>query len=198
MNGRRGSGFAPDAKLCQDSERVETLLLSERRQSLKITISTVLALALTASLAGVQAAPKDPASAGKHQLDLLKKLEGEWTGKDSAVIYKVTAGGSAVMETLSPGTPHEMVSMYHLDGSDLVMTHYCAEGNQPHLKAAPSKDDKSLSFSCAGGSNMKEGDRHIHSAQFTLTDEDHIQAVWKSLMDGKPGEQMVFDLTRKK
>ena len=161
-------------------------------------ILTATVLVFASSLVLVQAAPKDPASPGSHQLDLLKKLEGEWAGKDTAVTYKVTGGGSTVMETLFPGTPHEMVSMYHLDGPDLVMTHYCAEGNQPHLKAAPAKDEKSISFTCTGGTNMKETDHHIHSAQFTFTDEDHMQAVWKSHMDGKPGEQMVFDLTRKK
>src|SRR6187551_3709607 len=48
----------------------------------------------------------------------LKQLDGTWTGAvgkpdgDAAkVIYKVTAGGSVVMETLFPGTDHEMISM---------------------------------------------------------------------------------------
>lgn len=28
-----------------------------------------------------------------------------------------------------------MTSVYHLDGADLRMTHYCAAGNQPRLRA---------------------------------------------------------------
>ena len=52
-------------------------------------------------------------------------------------VIKVTAGGSAVHETLFPGSAHEMVSVYHLDGADLVMTHFCALGNQPRMKADP-------------------------------------------------------------
>ena len=71
--------------------------------------------------------------------DLIKKLEGEWKvtggdehhGKEGKVTYKVTAAGSTLMETQFPGTGHEMVTMYHLDGDELKATHYCAAGNQP-------------------------------------------------------------------
>src|SRR5690242_6096011 len=80
--------------------------------------------------AGVQA---------KAAFGRLKSLAGEWKcearegghvpGKAATILYRVTANGSTVMETLFPGTDHEMVSMYHLDGDDLKMTHYCAIGN---------------------------------------------------------------------
>jgi len=33
-------------------------------------------------------------------------------------------------------TDHEMTNVYHMDGPTLVMTHYCAAGNQPRLRAA--------------------------------------------------------------
>mgnify|MGYP003352508404 CR=1 FL=1 len=35
----------------------------------------------------------------------------------------VTAAGSAVVETIAPGTPHEMVTVYHLDGDKLADTY---------------------------------------------------------------------------
>ena len=61
-------------------------------------------------------------------LDTMKKLVGEWVmvGKDGkptdqvASSMRVTANGSAVVETLFPGTPHEMLSVYFMDGDDLV------------------------------------------------------------------------------
>ncbi len=34
-----------------------------------------------------------------------------------------------------PGMEHEMTNMYTLDGNTLVMTHYCAGGNQPRMRA---------------------------------------------------------------
>ena len=68
------------------------------------------------ALAGDEA-PEGGASAAFARL---KALEGEWTGtgghrgeaKDpTTVLYKVTGAGSAVVETLFPGTPHEMVTV---------------------------------------------------------------------------------------
>src|SRR5215207_3355349 len=75
----------------------------------------------------------------KHAgLEALKKLVGEWVSLDAkgqpstqvVSVFKVTAAGSAVHETIFPGTPYEMISIYHLDGKDLVLTHYCAAKNQ--------------------------------------------------------------------
>src|SRR5262249_20363265 len=75
-------------------------------------------------------------------LERMKTLAGTWlaTGKDGkptdqvVSVVRVTAAGSAVHETLFPGQPHEMISIYYRDGADLMMTHYCALGNQPHMK----------------------------------------------------------------
>ena len=77
----------------------------------------------------------------------LKGLAGTWEGepegegaeaeaetKEAGVVkheIQVSAAGTVVMETMAPGTDHEMINMYHLDGEDLVLTHYCAGGNQP-------------------------------------------------------------------
>jgi len=53
--------------------------------------------------------------------DSLKKLAGDWEGDASGdkanVVYRVTSNANTVMETLFPGTPHEMISMYHLEQS---------------------------------------------------------------------------------
>ena len=86
-----------------------------------------------------------PAPPKHAQFDKIKSLAGTWVVADKdgkptdevASIIKVTAGGSAVEETFFPGQPMEMVSVYTVDGSDLVMTHYCVLGNQPKLKANP-------------------------------------------------------------
>src|SRR5258708_3038180 len=82
-----------------------------------------------------------PKNAG---LEKMKTLVGTWVMADKdgkptdevVSVIKVTAGGSAIHETLFPGQPHEMVSIYTADGSDLVMTHYCMLGNQPRMKAS--------------------------------------------------------------
>lgn len=86
------------------------------------------------------------AKAAKHAgLERLKTLAGTWVEADAdgkptdkvVSVFKVTAAGSAVEETIFPGQPQEMVSIYHRDGADLLLTHYCALGNQPRMKADP-------------------------------------------------------------
>ena len=98
------------------------------------------------------------------RFEKMKKLEGEWImldkeGKKTEGVtlrYRVTAAGSTVMETIFVDQPHEMVTMYHMDGEKLRMTHYCAHGNQPTLVAADKVDEKkSLSFTCDKVSNVK-------------------------------------------
>lgn len=152
------------------------------------------------------AAPKSEAAAPSSPLDRIKGLAGTWTGTgghgeqkmEMSVTYRVTGGGSAVVETLFPGTEHEMVTVYHMNGDRLELTHYCAAGNQPHMVAEPAKEPNVLSFRCAGGTNMKESDMHMHAATLTFVDADRMKGVWSSVQDGKPAGDAVFDLARKK
>src|SRR5205807_2299951 len=83
----------------------------------------------------------------------LKKLAGDWThkedksGKEMVMLrYKVISGGSAVEEEMMPGSPEGMTSIYHLDNGNLVMTHYCSIGNQPHFKATQASTASKMEF----------------------------------------------------
>ena len=107
----------------------------------------------------------------------LKKLQGDWRGPammkgmpPSHSVFRVTAGGSVVEETIFPGTKMEMVSVYHMDKGSLVMTHYCMLGNQPHVKLNTRKSTASeLVFDYAGGTNLNvHRDAHMHSLTLTL------------------------------
>lgn len=190
-----------------------------------IALSLVLGVSLAAQERPVGPAvkPAVPASnpngesTAAARFESLKKLAGEWRGKtrlewnreteqgtmevgDITVIYRLTAGGTALMETLNAGLPTEMTTMYHMDGDDLVLTHYCSMGNQPHMKAQPADPGKPgvISFLCDGkGSNMKgESDAHMHAIVITLIDDNHIKTVWTMQDDGRPGHTRGFDLQR--
>ena len=108
-------------------------------------IGVRLLLALVIFAASGLALASDAATA---RFDHLKALAGQWTmiGGDGsvAVTYRVTAGGSAVIETLFPGAAYEMVTVYTIDDGALVLTHYCAEGNQPRMKAVTGGDAKTI------------------------------------------------------
>ena len=113
--------------------------------------------------------------------------------------YKVIAAGSVVHESMFVGTPHEMVTVYHLDGDDLILTHYCAAGNQPRMKGEKSADANKLVFKFAGGTNLDPAkDAHMHDVTITFVGPDHIRQEWTFYKDGKATETEKFDLKRKK
>jgi hypothetical protein len=153
--------------------------------------------------------PSSNAPAATHPgLERLKKLAGTWVEADKngqptdqiVSIIKVTAGGSAVHETLFPGQPHEMVSVYHQDGADLIMTHYCVLGNQPRMKADPKSPANQIRFQFAGGSNLDPAkDKHMHEGTITFVDENHIEWSGVAWEGGKPCESCTtMKLVRKK
>lgn len=150
-----------------------------------------------------KAAPKNP------RFEQLKKLAGEWYATDDKgkpvgsplSVFKVISGGSAVQETIFPGQPHEMVTVYHLDGADVILTHYCALGNQPRLKLDPKGPDNQLKFQFAGGTNFDPAkDRHMHEGSITFLDDDHIEWAWQAFANGKPldDHKISLKLARKK
>jgi hypothetical protein len=128
-------------------------------------------------------------------LERFKALAGEWlAAEDTEMVkkgdlvsrYAVTANGSAVVETILPGTPHEMVTVYHADGSDLVLTHYCTEGNQPRMRARAAAGPR-YEFAFDGGTNIDPAhDRHMHSATVDLVGPDELRSEWNEIADGKP------------
>ena len=123
------------------------------------------------------------APASTPQFGELKQLIGKWEGtntkKEKVVInYKLTAGGTALMETLFPGTPHEMVSVYHDDRGKLMMTHYCMLGNQPRLRLEDEKNGK-MKFEFSDGTGIKsDNDPHMHALTVTFIDKDHFRQEW--------------------
>jgi hypothetical protein len=152
------------------------------------------------------ALPPAPTNAG---LEKMKSLVGTWFEADEdgkptekvVSVIKLTAGGSAVHETIFPGEAHEMVSVYTADGSDLLMTHYCVLGNQPRMKAAATSADNQIRFEFAGGSNLDpKKDKHMHAATLTLIDADHIQIEGVAWENGAPSKEMcaTMQLVRKK
>lgn len=147
-----------------------------------------------------------PKNAG---FDKMKTLVGTWVAADKdgkptddvVSIIKLTAGGSAIHETLFPGQPQEMVSIYTVDGSDLVMTHYCMLGNQPRMKAGTKSLGNKINFEFAGGANLDpKKDKHMHAATLTIVDADHYEVEGTGWENGEPAKEMCggLKLIRKK
>lgn len=170
-------------------------------QALSFTVLFATAAALSAADTAKAPAPADG-------LEPFKKLAGDWVGKTIQghdhgqplnVRYKVTAGGSAVVETMFPGSEHEMVTVIHRDGDQLVLTHYCMLGNQPRMKAPAKGDGKTVAFKFADATNLKSAkDMHMHDVTFTFVDQDTLKAEWTHFQDGKDKGKAVFEFKRKK
>lgn len=142
-------------------------------------------------------------SAGQKSFDTMKSLSGNWEGKDQmgnavAVSYNMT-GGSALMSeihTSKPGHDDDMISMIHLDGERLLLTHYCSAGNQQRMQAAISPDGKTITFDFVDGTNLANTPGHMQRVIFTFTDATHHTEEWHF---AAPGKELVekFDLEKK-
>ena len=156
---------------------------------------------------GIATAEDDPGTAAAA-LDRIKALEGTWLGRASGggeaevVVnhtFRVSAGGTVVMETMGSGDPdQEMINMYHLDGDDLVLTHYCSGGNQPTMKLAqPLSTPTDLRFDFTGGTNFDpQKDEHVHATRLVIVDDGHIESSWTGYQDGKDAGTRTFTLKR--
>ena len=137
------------------------------------------------------------------EFDRLKGLVGDWKGtgsdekeKDLEVQYKLSSGGTTIIETLFPGKPHEMVSVYYTDGKNLRMTHFCALGNQPVMelkKTSPTEMD--FSYIPTRGIEPKK-DRHMHSLKIIFLTPDKMEARWVSFDKGKAETETVLKFDR--
>ncbi len=141
--------------------------------------------------------PSAPKAATNATFEKMKSLVGTWVeadadGKPTDKVFSVirmTAGGSAIHETIFPGDANEMVSLYHLDQGDLLMTHYCMLGNQPQMKADPNSPPNQIRWQFMGGTNLDPAkDTHMHSSTLTFVDENHVEIAGEAWKDGKPCE----------
>ncbi|HEV8231037.1 MAG TPA: hypothetical protein VGQ75_01710 [Thermoanaerobaculia bacterium] len=162
-----------------------------------------LLILLTASFA---LAPVVPAAPGANPAwEKMKSLVGEWEGTMShgdqtmpvRVSYALVSSGTSLMERLTTPDGHDMVTMYYPDGSRVMMTHYCSEGNQPRMRAEASSGDV-VAFSFVDATNLATPQaEHMRKLVVKFQDADHFTQEWTHSKAGKE-ETGVFKYTRKK
>lgn len=144
-------------------------------------------------------------AADTSPLEPIRALLGKWVALDESgkptdtvvSIFRETAGGSAIVETLFPGSPEEMMSIYSVDDGELVLQHYCIMGNQPRYVGSRSEDGKTISFRCAGGGNLKDHDRaHMHEGTMTSVSDDRMDTRWIAIAKGATVEDVRFRVAR--
>jgi len=126
----------------------------------------------------------------------------EWTGARTATgkmnaTYSVTGNGSAVVESLTVDGVPSMTSVYHLDGTELRMTHFCAVQNQPRLKARQIDLAKGIvDFEFVDATNLSSPDApHVYGLEMRFLNADHITLAFLFEGGGKRSKESI-DLRR--
>ncbi len=164
-----------------------------------------LCLLLVASFTAYAREGKETPYSGSRAYEHMKQLVGVWEGTSNMgkggqkvrVEYRLTAGGSALVETLFPGTAEEMISVYYDNNKGrLSMTHYCMLQNHPSMKLERGSAD-TLAFVYAKGSGIDpKKDAHMHALTISFLDKDHIVENWTYFEDGKEKGVTKLNLSR--
>src|SRR5579883_1325216 len=132
------------------------------------------------------------APSAQQSFDSITALQGTWEGKttqgkDVEVSFRPTSGDSAMLSEIrggDHGPDQDMITMFHMDGPNLLMTHYCSVGNQPRMTATASPDGKTITFDFRDATNLSATDANHHVEEWHFVDH---------------GREIVarFDLTKK-
>jgi hypothetical protein len=150
--------------------------------------------------------------AGPQQLDRatalaaferIKKLEGTWQSKstkgwEERQQYRLIAKGTAVVSQsmtapsayasradTAPNAP--MLTVFHMDGDHLLLTHYCEAGNQPRMIATAVEDGgRTVRFVFLDATNMASRTvGHMHAVVITFVDDNNFNEQWSWYENGK-------------
>lgn len=166
-------------------------------------IRIVLALMPLAMLASGQQPVRNGST--ENAFNLLKTLAGDWQATavengnemNAPLTFRVASGGSALLADLAPGTAHEMITMFHRDGEDLLATHYCLVGNQPRMRAVAGADPNVISFNFKDATNLPSlAAPHMDGVKFTIIDANHHVEEWTVVANGQTTIRK-FDCRRK-
>ena len=166
---------------------------------------TLAYLPLILVIASALTAQDTPAAA---MLEKIRGLDGRWEGTlqwtggrtstgSLTATYSQTGMHSAVVETLIMDSVPSMTSVYHLDGADLRMTHFCGAGNQPRLKASSVDLTRGMAeFAFVDITNLKNADAgHVIGARLHILAPDHLQIEFTFTAGGKTAVEHI-DLHR--
>lgn len=153
--------------------------------SASVIVYFLLLLLPSVTLAGDPHQP--PPDNSSAELKRIKALAGRWTattsmfGKENEQVfteYEVTAGGSAVLERIFPGTPQEMISVYYDDDQGrLMMTHYCIMRNRPTLQVKTSTPGEIIMDVVRVEGKKSEDEASMGAMTLAFKDADHYSST---------------------
>ena len=144
---------------------------------------------------------QQPAVDSRAAMERLKTLVGSWesTQKDGSgppgrFTYTLTGRGSVLIEDGGSGG---MMSAYHLNNDELVMTHFCGAGNQPRMRIK-SADARHIYFEMYDITNLADPQAYYtNSLDVVFLGPDRVDLVYGGTTAGRASAQ-TFQLTRRK
>lgn len=161
----------------------------------RLLLAGVIGLLAFGSLQAAE--PEHKPYVGSEAFERMKNLVGSWEStvdKGQGPVkmiasYRITAGGSAIVETVFEGAPQEMVTVYY-DNPDrqLNMTHYCMLNNRPRM-ALQSMKGNELAFDLSKTADIDAAkDNHMHSLTITMDGKDRMVQRWTRFQGGQKKE----------
>ena len=148
----------------------------------------------------------DPKIGGDHDAKTaftrLKTLVGEWEANTpegkARLSYELTGGGSALVERESAEGMPGMMTVYHLDGNRLILTHYCMAGNQPRMQARGiDPETGEIQFQFLDVTNLSSPEAgYMHNATLRIIDNNHVDSAWQLYENGAPKQTESAHYTR--
>jgi hypothetical protein len=150
-------------------------------------------LSIASAQSTVQRARPQKSDAQKS-FELLKTFAGRWKGEGPEgpvrVLLRVTSGGSALLQEMTPdgraddptNGDDDPITMIYVDGDRLILVMYCDSfKNRPRMVGTLSSDGKTVDFDfldVSGGGAQG----YMDHATFTMVDADHHVEDWGVLM----------------
>ncbi|WP_226643502.1 hypothetical protein [Microbulbifer variabilis] len=121
----------------------------------------------------------------------MKSLRGDWkkegdTAGNFYINFSQTARDTVMVENwLYKGESHSL-TIYHMDKGNLLATHYCPQGNQPHLQLTSSDKSGQIEFSFKDATNLEDlNENHQHSLAFEWLEDDKILRTESYMENGE-------------
>jgi len=112
----------------------------------------------------------------------LKTLVGSWQSTDAStpaqkafrIRYHLISADTVLVEEFGDPAKQVTQTVFHADGSRLLATHYCAQGNQPRLQLRAETAD-TLVFEFLDATNLRApSDSHLVRLTLRWKDADHL------------------------
>lgn len=127
--------------------------------------------------------------------DFFKSMKGSWNIFENGVLlpiemtYALGSRDSIVEERFG-----RELSVFYIDKSDLLMTHFCNRGNQPRLKLIHGGQSDIFEFELVDITNLKsDSDPHVEKMRYKVIDSRRVdlQIIWRVGQDKRIEEYIL-------